>query len=252
MRKYLIALLALATLVVCCKKKGIDSGNGSSTGSSEFSYMLKSDSVISVYSNSTYYLSFSLAVTKGVITANPVTCTLEGLPDNVRITPPKIVVGNLLGGLFQLDIGTLSYGDYPFYIVHQSDKYGTQKQKVILRITAPPDYAALLAGTYDSSYDFCPDSGFFNYTSVVSTVPDTAYLAKISNIRALGSDFVVRAWIQNTITIPVQTVKGRTIWGSGTYAQDARSGHGGDYVMSINDTIVTGADTLGCTIHIEH
>lgn len=252
MRKYVSILLAVAILAVCCKKKGTDDGTGNTGSNAEFSYTLKSDSVISVYSNSTYYLSFSLAVSKGSISKNLVTCTLEGLPDNVRITPPKIVVGNLMGGLFQLDIGTLSYGDYPFYIVHQSEKFGTQKQKVILRITAPPDYAALMAGTYDSSYDFCPDSGFYNYTSVVSTVPDTAYLAKISNIRALGSDFIVRAWINNTISIPLQTVKGHTIWGSGTYAQDARPGHGGDYVMSIKDTIVTGTDTLGCTIHIEH
>ncbi len=250
--KYTTVVLALAILMLCCKKKGNDNGNGNNNANGEFSYTMKSDSVASVYSNSTYYLSFSLKVSKGSITANPVTCTLEGLPDNVRITPAKIVVGNLLGGLFQLDIGTLSFGDYPFYIVHQSEKFGTQKQKVILRITAPPDYAALLAGTYDSSYDFCPDSGFYNYTSVVSTVADTPYLAKISNIRGLGSDFVVRAWIQNTVTIPLQTIKGRQIWGSGTYAQDARPGHGGDYVMSIKDTIVTGTDTLGCTIHIEH
>lgn len=250
--KYTTIVVALAVLLVCCKKKGVDDGNGNNTATNEFSYTMKSDSVVKVYSNSTYYLSFSLNLSRGSISGNPVTCTLEGLPDNVRITPPKIVVGNMLGGLFKLDIGTLNYGDYPFYIVHESAKFGVQKQKVILRIAAPPDYAALLAGIYDSSYDFCPDSGFYRYTSVVSTVPDTAYLAKISNIRALGTDFVVRAWIQNTVTIPLQTVKGRQIWGSGTYAQDARPGHGGDYVMSINDTIVTGMDTLRCTIHIEH
>lgn len=250
--KYIALILAFALLTPGCRKKGIDNNNDTSSGSGEFSYAMISEPVITTFANSTYYLSFSLKVSKGDIMANPVTCSLEGLPDNVRITPASIVVGRLSGGLFKLDIGTLSFGDYTFYIVHKSEKFGTQKQKVILRIAAPPDYAALLAGTYDSSYDFCPDSGFYYYASSVTTVADTPYLAKISNIRGLGTDFVVRVWMNNTITIPVQTVKGRTIWGSGTFAEDARPGHGGDYVMSIKDTIVTGADTLICTIHLEH
>jgi len=58
--------------------------------------------------------------------------------------------------------------------------------------------------------------------------------------------------LSTNITIPVQTVDGYTIWGSGTYAPDGRPAYSGDYIMTINDTMVNGLDSQICVMHIQH
>jgi len=248
--KYLYLLLLASVLLLCCRKK--HKTDDSTNSSNDFAYAVKCDSIISSPANSTYNFPFNIKLISGNISENKLTCSIQGMPGGVSVAPSTIVVGQLLSGLFTFSIGNLPVGDYPFKLNIKSEKYGEQVKLLVLRITALPDYAPLLAGSYDSCYDYCIDTGVKKYASQVATVADTPFLLKISNIRSYGSDFIVRAWVSKSVVIPVQTVSGKTIWGSGTYNQDARPKHGGHYVMAISDTIATGADTQFCTIHIEH
>lgn len=240
-------------LLFSCKKKGSNSP-GTDNTNEQFAFSVTYDTVLTMEPDFTKYFFFSVKVLGGDITSNPLTCSLEGLPPGVAsASPGNFVVTNLLGGNFQVHTNsTITIGDYAFRLKVNSELYGDKYYNATLRVTSPEDYAALLAGTYDSCYDYCPDSGFYYYASQLNAIPDTPYVLKMTNIRNLGAGFVVRATIGKTVVIPVQASAGRTIWGSGSFSQDARPGHGGDYLMAINDTIVTGSDTLACTIHIEH
>ncbi len=244
-------ILFLAPLLLfCCKKK--DKGNETPDPSANFAYSVKYDSILSSAASSTCILSFTVKVGSGNIAENRLTCSLSGLPAAVSVSPATLTVAQLLGGVFTFNIGTIALGDYPFQLKIKSDKYGVQSHNLVLRIISPPDYAPLISGIYSSCYDYCPDSGFYNYSTQASTVPDTPFLLKISNVRNMGSSAIVRVWVSKNLVVPLQDVGGKKIWGSGTYSQDARPGHGGDYVMAIKDTLVTGTDTLACTMHIEH
>lgn len=221
-------------------------------GDTNFVYKLTYDTIIQTEANVVYYFPFNTKVVSGDIALNKLTCSLDGLPPYVSASPTSQIVGRQQGGIFTLAIGNLPAGDYPFSLKVASAKYGVRSSSVILRIIPQTDFVPVLAGIYDSCYDYCPDSGFYYYASVVSAIPDTPYVMKLTNIRSLGNDFVVRATVGKSIRIAPQTIGGRTIWGSGSFNEDARPGHGGHYVMAIADTIVTGSDTLRCTVHIEH
>lgn len=250
--KFRYFLLLVPVLLFGCKKKNNDNTPHPVINNSNFSYSVKYDSIVSSAANSTLNFSFNIKVLTGKITDNKLTCSIEGLPSTVSVAPASIVVSQLLGGVFTFYIGDLPLGYYPFVLKIKSEKYGVQAYNVSLRIVAPLDYSPLLAGTYDSCYDYCGGADFFHYASQVTTVADTPFLIKLNNIQNFGSGFVVRAWVSKTITIPLQSVGGKTIWGRGTYSRDGRPGHENDFVMAVKDTIVTGIDTQICTMHIEH
>ncbi len=248
--RILFVLILAALAIPGCKKK--QETVLLPKGDTNFVYKLTYDTIIQTEANLVYYFPFNTKVVSGDISVNKLTCSLEGLPPYVSVSPKTQVIGRQQGGIFTLAIGALPAGDYPFNLKVSSAKYGDRLSPVILRIIPQTDYVPSLAGIYDSCYDYCPNSGFYHYTSVVSAIPDTPYVMKITNVRCLGNDFVVRANVGKGIKIFPQTIGARTIWGSGTFNEDARPGPGGHYVMSIADTIVTGTDTLRCTIHIEH
>lgn len=250
MKARYIFLLA-PIFLLCCKKKqnGTDSNN---TTANNFAYTVQYNPVVSSAAGAKYNFSFNIKVLSGNISQNNLTCEIDGLPGVIAVSPAALTVGHLLGGNFTFDIGSLPLGDYPFRLKINSTKYGEQVHNLTLRIVPLPDYAPLLVGAYDSCYDFCNGSDFIYYPAQLSVVADTPFLLKIANIQNLGSGFVVRAWVSKSVTIPMQTVGSKIIWGTGTYNQDARPGHGGDYVLSVKDTIVSGTDTTTCTMHIEH
>lgn len=249
--KTLILAAIAAGTIAGCNKKTSDNNSQPST-ETEFAYTMSYDSVVRMPANSTHYFYFTIKVLGGNIVDNSIQFSLVGLPGQASCTPASITVTQMLGGTFEIHAGDLQNLDYPFRLKATSTKYGDQYYNMILRITPIPDYAPLLAGTYDTSYDYCLDEGIINYPATVSTVTDTPYLMKIANMQNLGSGFVVRAYVSNAITVPYQTVSGKNIWGTGTFSQDARPGHAGDYMMEIKDTIAVGTDTTYCTMHIEH
>ncbi|GAA4461952.1 hypothetical protein GCM10023093_07600 [Nemorincola caseinilytica] len=248
MKRYWLALLVPALLLGCRKNKN----GGDNNGTDDFAYTMKYDSVSSTQNGIDYNFSFYIKVTKGDIADNALRCTVEGLPSSVTVTPASLTVTHLLGGVFTLKLGSLPAGDHPFQLKVDSKKFGVQTYNAVLRIVAAPDYAPILAGTYDSCYNYCEGDLSGRYISVVSAVTDTPYLLRLTNLHQMGSGVVVRAWVSNKVTIPVQTADGKTIWGRGTYSHDARPGHESHYMMSIDDTIVSGLDTLTCTVHVEH
>jgi hypothetical protein len=248
--RVLLLLLSVPLFFFGCRKKNNNPDVTNQSGT--FAYTVVYDSILQASANSVYYFPFNIKVLGGDIAKNMLTCTLDEVPAYVAANPASMVVGKLKSGVFTLSIGNLPKGDYPFKLKIFSALYGEQVSVVKLRIIPMTDFAPILAGVYDSCYDYCPDSGFYHYSSQVSTVADTPYLLKISNIRNLGTDLVVRAWVSKSVRIPVQTTGGKTIWGTGDYSQDARPGHGGHYMLAIKDTIVTGVDTQVCTMHIEH
>ena len=158
----------------------------------------------------------------------------------------------MLGGVFPMKIGNLAVGNYYYRLKIYSEKYGNQFYNSVLKIQPRPDNAPILAAAYDSSFDYCNLSGLAFYPSVAATVADTPYLLRISNVHGLGSGVVVRAWVgTGTVTIPAQPAGSKTIWGSGTYSEDARPGHTGHYIVEIKDTVATVSDTDYCTLHLQ-
>ena len=157
-------------------------------------------------------------------------------------------VGQVLGGVFTFKTGDIPLGVDTLRFTLSSASTGTTIHKLIFRVVPPVDNVPKLIGTYDSSYDFClPD--IYKHQSIVTS--DSAYTLKISNLNNLGSSFIVKARVSDIINVPYQVVSGKKIWGSGTYGRDPKTGNA-LYLMTINDTIVTGIDTLTCVAHIQH
>jgi hypothetical protein len=198
------------------------------------------------------HFNFTITVLRGDISKNNLTCTISDFPFGTDVTPQSMQVGQLLGGVYEFNIGNVTPGDYPIKFTISAPNANDEVHILILRIQPPVDYSNKLAGTYNQSYDFCQPGGLFNYASVVTDVQDSAYRITISNIKNLGPSVVVRAILSDRITIPVQTAGAYTIWGSGNFSKDGRAGHENDYTLLINDTLVSGIDTQRCTIHIEH
>jgi hypothetical protein len=246
--RYLAWLLPL--LFCCCNKKD----SGTTKKYEDFTFSTSYDSVLTYYTysgNNTHIFTFNVAVLTGDIGDNPITFSVTNLPANVTVTPSSQVVTHLLGGVFTFAFGSVPVGVDTANLIISSTATGTQTHKLIIKVQAPPDYATLLAGTYAGSYDFCQPDSFFNYSSVVSTIPDTPYKIKITNVKNLGTGFIVRANVSNVVTIPLQSYMGYTIWGSGTFSHD-NPPNTSLYQMAINDTLVHGTDTNYCTIHIAH
>ena len=239
----------LPFLFCCCSKS--QSGSSNPNGGN-VTFTTSYDSVITCQANSKYYFTFGVNVLSGDIAGDPIYCSIVGLPSNITDTPASLRVAQLQGGVFTLSIGNVPVGTDTVHFVVTSSAYGGQTHDLILKIVPAVDYAALLVGTYDSSYDFCTPS-IINYTAVVAAVADTPSEITIDNIKNLGTGFVVRAWVTNVVTIPAQTVDGYTIWGTGTFTRDSRPAYDTSYIMTINDTLVPpGNDTETCTIHIQH
>jgi hypothetical protein len=247
--KLLPALLLL--LPACDKKYNLD--EGILGGKGEFAYTVRYDSIITVTEDVTdYNFAFYIKVLNGDIATNNLTCSLDGLPAGASYSPSSMTVGYLLGGVFPMNIGNLPVGTYYYRLKIYSEKYGNQFYNSVLKIQARPDNAPTLAAAYDSSFDYCNLSGLAFYPSVATTVADTPYLLRISNVHGLGSGVVVRAWVgTGTVTIPAQPAGSKTIWGSGTYSEDARPGHTGHYIVEIKDTVATVSDTDYCTIRLQ-
>jgi hypothetical protein len=214
-----------------------------------FTYAAQYDSVITMGANSVYHFDFTINVLTGDISNNRLFCTITKIPSNVTITPSSMEVGEVRGGVFNINTGNLPIGTDTLIFSRSCSALGTQTGKLILRIVPPTDYAPRLAGTYDSCYDFCSPTTY-HYASICSTVADTPYELKISNVKNLGAGFVVIARVSQVITIPFQTVSGYKIWGSGNYTYVSNSGlH--YYEMVIDDTLVNGNDTEACIMHIQ-
>lgn len=246
--KYFSLISLTLVLFFSCKKHH----NDTPATPDNFSYAVAYDTIISVNQNAAANFSFHVKVLSGDISQNHLICKLTGLPNGITTDPDSMDVSSLLGGVFIINAGNVPIGSYPVQLSITDKVHGTETHNIVLKVKQPFDNATLLAGTYDSSYDFCQPADFYYYSSALSTVADTPTLLKITNIRNLGVGFVVRATVTNVITIPLQTIGSMSIWGSGTYAEDGRPGHTNQYIMFINDTIVSGVDTQTCTIHLQH
>ncbi len=220
---------------------------------SGFGYSVTFDSTISIYANSNFNFPFFINVDSGDINSNPLTANITSLPAFTTCSPSTLVVTELLGGVLKIKVGNLAVGTYKMQLVINSTKLGAKSRNLYLKINPLPDYSSLLARTYTGCYDFCtPINSLTYYTSVVEKIVDTPYKISISNIKKLGSSFVVRAWLSNIVTIPRQTIGPYTIWGSGTFSKDGRAAFDSLYTMTINDTLVNGVDTEYCTVHVQH
>ncbi len=237
-------LLWLMPFVFCaCGKKNPDQPKPA-----VFTFTTSYDSVLRCYANSPYVFSFGVNVLSGDIGTNRVNFEVKGLPSDITVDVASQSVGYIMGGSFKFTIGNMPVGFDTVGFVISSAATGSQTHKLIFDVQKPIDYSPLLAGTYIHCFDFCQPDSFFYYSSVVTTVTDTPYLVRISNIKNLGAGKIVRALISKVVTIPVQTIGAYTIWGSGTFFKDT----GNYYQMIINDTLAKGVDTQRCTIHTVH
>lgn len=249
-----LTTIVLLAFLCCCNKNNSSNNNvvnpPATTG---FGYYLSYDPVISIYANSNFNFPFFIIVDSGDISTNPLTVTITSLPAYTSCTPSSLIVTQLLGGVLNIKVGNLAAGTYKMQLVINGTANGSKSHNLFLKINPLPDYSALLARTYTGCYDFCtPINSLTYYTSVVTKIVDTPYKISISNIKKLGSSFVVRAWLSNIVTIPRQTIGPYTIWGSGTFGKDSRAAFDSLYTMTINDTLVSGVDTQYCTVHVQH
>jgi hypothetical protein len=251
MKSCLILIPAVLLLLPACRKNKNNDGTIDVPG--EFAYSVRYDSVIAITEDATdYNFAFYINVLSGNIATNNLTCSLEGLPAGISYSPSSMTVGHMLGGVFPMKLINVSPGNYYFRLKTYTDKLGTRFYNSVLKVQPRPDYAPALAAAYDSSFDYCNLSGLAFYPSVATTVADTPYLLRISNVHGLGSGVVVRAWVgTGTVTIPVQPAGSKTIWGRGTYSEDARPGHTGHYIVEIKDTVATVSDTDYCTMRMQ-
>jgi hypothetical protein len=248
MKFFYSTLFLLAIALGSCQQKQ----NNVAVGE-DFKFSTQYDPIISCQAHTDAHLSFTVKVLKGDISNNKLTCTISGLPSGVVVTPQSMVVAQLLGGVFNLSVGTVPIGNYPFQLNISSPLTNTETHNLVLKVIPPPDYSSILANSYTKSFDYCqPNNSFYYYTSVVTAVADTPYKITISNLRSFGSSFIVRAWLSDVVTMPVQTIGAYTLWGTGTYSKDGRVGHENDYVITINDTVANGTDTQRCTVHLQH
>jgi hypothetical protein len=239
----------LLPLLFCCCHKDKDKSNNSNGNS--FTYTTTYDTIISSYANRSLDFSYSVNVLTGSITTNPITYSISGLPANVTVAPGSQTVTTLLGGVFNFTIGAIAPGNYTLNFTSKTAGVTALTHPLTLKILAFPDYGDKLAGTYGYAYDYCtPADMIYNYTSVVTKATDTPYKITISNVRNLGASFVVTAVLSNVVRIPVQTVNGYTIWGTGVYSHD-NTPFDTSYMLVINDTMVHALDTEACTMHIQ-
>lgn len=242
------SLVVILMLFLCCCKQ---SDSTPPKPFVDFKFTTQYDSVISYYANSTYVLPFNVNVTSGDINDNPITFTVSNVPANITVSPASQVVTHLLGGIFTFNLGNLPLGNDTMTLNISCAATGSQNHRLVFKIQAPPDFSPSLAGTYHGAFDFCLPDSIINYTSVVSTIPGTPYKVTISNIKNLGSSFIIQADITNVVHVPLQSVGGYTIWGAGTFSHD-NPPYATQYQMTIDDTLVHGTDTNYCTIHIRH
>lgn len=245
--QYLACLFLLS--LCCCKKKDT---NTTPVPVTPLTFTTTYDSIINCYANSTYSLVFGVNVLTGNIVKDRITFAVSGLPSNITAVPQSQTVGPVQGGAFTFTIGNVPVGDIVARLsISTADT--TQERMLIFRVAPPPDFAPKLIGNYPGSFDYCQPDTLIAYASDVTSVMGTPYQVKISNIKNLGSSFVVTATVGNGIvTIPLQTVSGRKIWGSGTFFHDSRPIYSTLYQLSIRDTIVVGTDTTRCNINIRH
>lgn len=246
MNRLLVSCLLLAILFCGCKPAQPDP-----TPVDDFKFSTVYDPIVKCYANSTVYFNLSINVLKGDITKNKLTCTISDYPFGVTVTPQSMLIGQLLGGLYTFDVGNVAPGDYALKITVSNSTITTENHTVILRVLPPIDYAPILAGNYANCFDFCQPNSLIKYASVVAAVADSPYHITISNVMNLGTSVVLRAVLSDKVRIPVQAAGVYTIWGTGTYSKDGRTGHENDYAMLINDSLAYGDDTVACTIHIQ-
>ncbi|MCW3122477.1 MAG: hypothetical protein JWQ38_1969 [Flavipsychrobacter sp.] len=242
--KHLYYLLPL--LLCCCNKP--QETPAKPDPNANFQYSVKYDPIITVEPNSTANFIFSIEVSSGDISTNRLTCSLTNLPGNASVAPSSMSVGLVQGGLFMIKTGDIPAGLDTLKFTISNAATGTETYRVILKVVPPIDYAALLAGSYDSCSDFC-NTGSYKHHCFVSA--DTAYSIKIRNLSNIGDTFIVKAKVTDKIIIPYQVTSGKKVWGRGTYSHDPKSGNT-LYQMVLNDTIVTGTDTQTCIANIRH
>lgn len=239
----------LFLFLCCCKKK--DAGSPVPEPVVTFAYTIDYDSVITVYNDGQYNFPFFVKVLAGNIDTNKLNFSITGLPQGITVDPQSQLVGHVLGGTFNFKASGAVPANYPIYM-DITGKNVSEHRRLILKVKPAPDCAPWLVGDYSSCFDYCNPASVFNYTAHCSTVADTPYLLKITNLRAMGDTVVIRSFVSSAgITIPVQQVHGLVIWGKGTYGKDSRAGHTNDYVISIADTVVSGTDTSTCSVNIK-
>ncbi len=242
-------------LLLCCSCNKTQNNATPVNEDTTFSFITYYDSVITCKPNTTYDLIFNIHVLNGNIAFNRVNYSLTQLPANFSVTPSFLSVGELLGGVFFFNIGNTPFGSDTARFTISTAQGGSQSHMLIFNITPYPDLSNKLVGSYHASFDFCQPDSIYNYSSGVSQVPGMPYALHISNIKNLGTGFIVNAFVSETkpatVVIPVQTVSGYKIWGSGEFNHDAPP-YDTAYQLTINDTLVHGIDTERCIIHLQH
>ncbi len=210
-------------------------------------------------------LPFSMAIYFSLISGNPenypITCFISGLPAGISLTSPDSVTFKLSSQAgFNFSVATADTGVYTYYVnIRTPDSL--KSYPVHVHVLPVPDGAPGLAGTYagnDPCGHFSIGSVWYTYTAVVSTIPGRPHWISIQNYRGLGDSVIVNAFVTATypsspwvgsVSIPLQTVNGYTIYGSGNGGYGIQENEK-PWISIYGDTIIHAGDTQTCYLQL--
>ena len=207
---------------------------------------------IELIDSTSSFLTLNFSLTSGFPENFPVTCSLTGLPGTIVDSP-----GSFTFKLnYQLSFKIAVNADSGLYTanINVASSQGTQSYPIRMHVTPKPASAGFV-GYYIGS-DPC---GHFNYDSVIH-VYSTEISGVLTNpnelsISRIAGDYGVYVYFSGhapyaTLTLPLQTTNGVTIYGRGFSTSDSGI-YAGQPTIFINDTIVNGTDTQTCFTQIK-
>jgi hypothetical protein len=198
----------------------------------------------------TIYVEFSL--TSGSPENYPITCYLSGLPKGTTSTPDSTTFK--LND--RLDFTLSVQGDTGIYTfnINVVTSGGTSSYPVSLHVLPVVDYAPHYVGTYTGSDPcgyFSLGSIWYTYTATVATVPGSHNWLTIKNYRGLGDSIIVYAQLRDGLAVPIQTVKGYTIFSNTTGFGTIGTQENQKPTFLMRDTVVHNNDTLTCMLQLK-
>jgi len=212
------------------------------------------DSIVTIdlIDSSVSYLPLNFTLTSGFPENYPMTCSLSGLPTGMTDSP-----GSFSFKLsYQASIKLFVNADTGLYTVNLN--VGTPQGPLVypfrLRVRPRPASAGFV-GSYIGS-DPC---GHFNYDSVIHVYSTEIFGVSTNpnelSISRIAAGYGVYVYISGyapyaTLTLPLQTTNGVSIYGRGFSTADSGA-YAGQPMLFIYDTIVMGTDTQTCMTQIK-
>jgi len=182
----------------------------------------------------------------------PISCYISNLPGGISVVQDSFTFKLNMQISFSLSIKT-DTGYYTANINVVTPDSGLKTYPVLIHVSPVEDCSRQFSGVYtgkDPCGHFAIGTYWQNYTAVITAVPSMPHWITIQNYHGLGDSIIVYAFVNcnESIDIPLQTVKGYTVYGRGKgYWGNGNDTQPGKQPIHIyGDTIVHAGDTTTC------